>query len=232
MALALARKNFFVVPQYEVAGKRIDLVVGEGNSRLAVECDGEYHHGVDQYEKDMERQRQLERCGWEFFRVRESAFRANKETALERLWPMLEERGIVPNAKIDDQPAEPGQRKVRASESGIVKKKKSRQHTMESLPLFDSVQSVRRIPDRGTADLSSSEIKAAILRVLHNCPNRSCKRDSITSRVLKELCIVTRGQPRKRFERRIKRNLNVLEERGDVESYKAKNERIRLAKGL
>ena len=232
VALALARKNFFVVPQYKVAGKRIDLVVGEGNSRLAVECDGEYHHGVDQYEKDMERQRQLERCGWEFFRVRESAFRANKETALERLWSMLEERGIVPNAKTDDQPAEPGQRKVRASESGIVKKKKSRQHTVEPLPLFDSVQSVRRIPDRGAAGLSSSEIKAAILRVLQNCPNRSCKRDSITSRVLRELRIVTRGQPRKRFERRIKQNLNVLEKRGDVESYKAKNERIRLAKGI
>ena len=232
VALSLARKNFFVVPQYKVAGKRIDLVVGEGNSRLAVECDGEYHHGVDQYEKDMERQRQLERCGWEFFRVRESAFRANKETALERLWPMLEERGIIPKAKTDDQPAEPRQRKVRASESGIVKKKKSRQHTMESLPLFDSVQIVRRIPDRSTADLSSSEIKAAILRVLQNCPNRSCKRDSITSRVLRELRIVTRGQPRKRFERRIKQNLNILEKRGDVESYKAKNERIRLAKGI
>jgi len=38
----------------------------------------------------------LERCGWEFFRVRESAFYANREVALEKLWPMLEERGIFP----------------------------------------------------------------------------------------------------------------------------------------
>jgi very-short-patch-repair endonuclease len=72
VALELVRKAFNVCSQYEVAGKRIDLVVEGGQARLAVECDGDAWHGVDHYESDMQRQRQLERCGWEFFRVRAS----------------------------------------------------------------------------------------------------------------------------------------------------------------
>nr|VFK49442.1 MAG: Protein of unknown function (DUF559) [Candidatus Kentron sp. TC] len=94
VALELRRKNLKVLPQYEVAGKRIDLVVEGGRARLAVECDGDHWHGADRYEADMQRQRQLERCGWEFFRVRESAFYANKDRALEGLWHMLKERNI------------------------------------------------------------------------------------------------------------------------------------------
>ncbi|HID07639.1 MAG TPA: DUF559 domain-containing protein, partial [Armatimonadetes bacterium] len=96
VALELLRKGFVVTPQFEVAGKRIDLVVEGGRARLAVECDGDHWHGVDRYEEDMQRQRQLERCGWEFFRVRESAFYADKDAALRELWSMLEERGILP----------------------------------------------------------------------------------------------------------------------------------------
>lgn len=76
----------------------IDLVVEGGQARLAVECDGDNWHGADRYEDDMQRQRQLERCGWQFFRVRESAFYANKDDALARLWRVLEERGIFPKS--------------------------------------------------------------------------------------------------------------------------------------
>jgi very-short-patch-repair endonuclease len=96
VALELLRMNFVVLSQYEVAGKRIDLVVEGGQARLAVECDGDNWHGADRYEDDMQRQRQLERCGWEFFRVRESAFYSNKVDALKGLWDALKERGIYP----------------------------------------------------------------------------------------------------------------------------------------
>lgn len=98
VALELLRRNFTVLAQHEVAGKRIDLVVEGGQARLAVECDGDHWHGADRYEDDMQRQRQLERCGWEFFRVRESAFYANKENALAGLWQALEDRGIFPRS--------------------------------------------------------------------------------------------------------------------------------------
>jgi len=96
VAMELVRKGFSVNPQFEFAGKWIDLVVEGGQARLAVECDGDQWHGVDHYEQDMQRQRQLERCDWEFFRVRESAFYSNREQALKGLWRVLEERGIYP----------------------------------------------------------------------------------------------------------------------------------------
>ena len=99
VALKIAQRRFNVIPQYEVANKRIDLVVEGGNARLAVECDGDAWHGPDEYEKDMFRQRQLERCGWEFFRVRQSAFNHDKERALEGLWRALDEREIFPTSR-------------------------------------------------------------------------------------------------------------------------------------
>jgi very-short-patch-repair endonuclease len=98
VALELLRKDFIVLAQHEVAGKRIDLVVESGQARLAVECDGDHWHGVDRYEDDMQRQRQLERCGWEFFRVRESVFYSNKSEAMDGLWRTLEERDIFPRS--------------------------------------------------------------------------------------------------------------------------------------
>ncbi|MDA8088093.1 MAG: AAA domain-containing protein [Nitrospiraceae bacterium] len=99
VALELLRKDFVIVPQFEVAGKRIDLVVEGGRARMAIECDGDEFHGIDQYEQDMQRQRMLERCGWVFFRVRASQFYAEKQRALLDLWGMLEERGIFPKTR-------------------------------------------------------------------------------------------------------------------------------------
>jgi len=96
VALEIAGRSYMIIPQLEVAGKFIDIVIEGGQSRLAVECYGDYWHGTEQYEHDMERQRKLERCGWVFYIVRESAFYANKEVALSGLWLMLEERGIYP----------------------------------------------------------------------------------------------------------------------------------------
>lgn len=96
VALELLRRGYLVMPQYEVAKKWIDLVVEGGLARLAVECDGDHWHGPDKFDEDMQRQRQLERCGWTFFRVRESVFYADKRMALEHLWRLLEERGIMP----------------------------------------------------------------------------------------------------------------------------------------
>ena len=99
VALEISRRGFNVVPQYEVVNRRIDLVIEGGNARLAVECDGDAWHGPDEYEADMFRQRQLERCGWAFFRVRQSAFIHDKDRALDGLWRALEERDIFPTSQ-------------------------------------------------------------------------------------------------------------------------------------
>jgi very-short-patch-repair endonuclease len=95
--LRIRARGYEVVPQQRVHGYRIDLVVfGEG-SRLAVECDGDAWHGPERYEQDMARQRDLERCGWRFFRVRASEFNRDPDAALAPLWTQLAEREIWPS---------------------------------------------------------------------------------------------------------------------------------------
>lgn len=105
VALEIARRGYVVIPQYAVAGKFIDLIIQGGNVKLAVECDGENWHGIENYDADMFRQRQLERCGWEFYRIRESLFYVDKEAALKELWELLDERGIKPRLNQEQEPA-------------------------------------------------------------------------------------------------------------------------------
>jgi very-short-patch-repair endonuclease len=227
VALELLRRGFVVTPQFEVAGKRIDLVVEGGHVRLAVECDGDHWHGADRYEEDMQRQRQLERCGWEFFRVRESAFYANKDRALNDLWLILEERGICPVTNIRFN------HKGNTGNTGNVKDFKYEVENNEEGYLFSDLYDSN---DGNTAkttachieDVSSKEIRNAIIGALSKCPKWSCTLQSLTARVLKELGILTRGNPRKTFDRRVMRVLNDLENQGIVQKYKAKNKRVRL----
>ncbi len=92
----IAERGYRVIPQYEVAGYRIDLVVEGMRGRLAVECDGEAWHGPEQYQHDMARQRDLERCDWQFWRLPGSAFYRDPDRALEGLWTRLSELNIFP----------------------------------------------------------------------------------------------------------------------------------------
>jgi len=75
---------------------RIDLVVEGMKGRLAVECDGDEWHGPDRYEKDMSRQRDLERAGWQFARIRGGDFYRDQEAAMAGVWVALERLGIQP----------------------------------------------------------------------------------------------------------------------------------------
>ncbi|MGW3547011.1 AAA domain-containing protein [Janibacter hoylei] len=95
-------RGFTVVPQLEAQGYRIDLVVVGAKGRLAVECDGDRWHGPDAYAADLARQRDLERCGWTFFRVRESAFYVDKAQSLEPLWQVLQDLDIRPAGELGD----------------------------------------------------------------------------------------------------------------------------------
>jgi very-short-patch-repair endonuclease len=87
-------RGYTVVPQYPAIGYKIDLVIIGAKGRLAVECDGDYWHGPAEFESDLARQRELERCGWEFFRVRESVFYADMPATLKKLWDTLDELDI------------------------------------------------------------------------------------------------------------------------------------------
>ncbi len=230
VALALLRKHFVVLPQYEVAGKRIDLVVEGGQARLAVECDGDHWHGADRYEEDMERQRQLERCGWEFFRVSEAAFYSNQEEALAPLWRMLEDRGILPDNATVYENAISGEQNGNGHESDENSDDEVEEDDNEEDVLESSSDSgtpntqSRRHPE----EVSSQEISEAIIRALRKRPNNSCTLHSLTGRVLKEVGVLTRGNPRAKFEKRVRRMVRSLCEKDQIEEYKAKNKRVRL----
>lgn len=92
----LIARGYTVVPQFESMGYRIDLVVIGSKTRLAVECDGDFWHGPEQYLTDLARERDLHRSGWEFFRVRESAFYVDEHAVMSRLWAKLDKLGIRP----------------------------------------------------------------------------------------------------------------------------------------
>jgi very-short-patch-repair endonuclease len=228
VALELLRKNFTVLAQHEVAGKRIDLVVEGGQARLAVECDGDNWHGADRYESDMQRQRQLERCGWEFFRVRESAFYTNKENALAGLWQALEDRDIFAGPRCGNAPPEDDFEEDDFNEFDD-------DTAEDDDSVYDDKDDSAGDSDNGYSpsgrraeEITAAEIQDAILSALSKCPNQSCTLHSVASRVLKEVGVLTRGNPRLEFERRVMRSVDSLEKRGSIEKYKAKNRRIRL----
>ncbi|MCD4728256.1 MAG: AAA family ATPase [Pirellulales bacterium] len=230
VALELARKGFEVIPQYKVDRKRIDLVVEGGQARLAVECDGDHWHGSDRYEEDMERQRQLGRGGgWEFFRVRESVFRFNKDEALEGLWRMLEERDIFPRGTKNHVSESDNDGEESDEEDKDEIQESSAEHNHD-LPLSSDDDATHAESSRRPEEISSSEISDGILHVLEKCPNCSCTLQSLAGRVLKEVGVLTRGKPRSKFEKRVMRKVNALDQKGLIEKYKATNERVRLLK--
>lgn len=103
----LLDRGHTVIPQYRAEPYRIDLVVVGPRTRLAVECDGDAWHGQDAYVRDLARQRDLERCGWHFFRIRESEFYSDPAEVLGRLWAALSDLEIHPSGWVAEP--EPGQ---------------------------------------------------------------------------------------------------------------------------
>ncbi len=101
--LDIVARGYHVNPQVKANGRLIDLVVTGAAGRLAVECDGDaFHSSPEQVRADLERERELQRAGWEFWRVRESEYHLDPVAALADLWRALDERGIRP-AGADDE---------------------------------------------------------------------------------------------------------------------------------
>jgi hypothetical protein len=222
---------------------------------LAVECYGDEWHGPEQFSKDNERQRQLERCGWTFEIVWGSQFYRNPDTALRPLWEHLEARNIFPEQqwaeerrRKDDIPPETDEDYATSVEEATVLTASGTDASPgtiadrvtlegsngdeESLPMGDRLERAiaydRKRWKHRPETLSARTIQQAIVAALENCPNNTCTEKSITSRVLKELRVITRGNPRAEFEKRVKRNVGTLKRKGLLEEYKAKNRRLRL----
>jgi very-short-patch-repair endonuclease len=90
----LRARGYSVRPQWQVGHYRIDLVVFGAGKRLAVECDGDRHHSLDDLQRELARQATLERLGWKFVRVRGTLFFLDPEAALAPVFAALSELGI------------------------------------------------------------------------------------------------------------------------------------------
>ncbi len=92
----LAGAGYRLETQHEVGACRIDIVVEGSERRIALECDGEQFHGLEELAQDMNRQLILERLGWRFLRMRGSRFYRDPEAAMRWLTRQLDELGIQP----------------------------------------------------------------------------------------------------------------------------------------
>lgn len=87
----LVSKNYKLIPQFKIGKYRLDFVLlNDNNQKIAIECDGDKYHGIDELEHDLERQSVLERCGWKFIRIRASEFYYDKEESINNILNQIE----------------------------------------------------------------------------------------------------------------------------------------------
>jgi len=246
VALDIAGRGYRVVPQFKFADKRIDLVVQGQKAQLALECDGDFWHGKDEFVADMERQRKLERCGWQFFRIRGSCYYATPEKALEPLWVQLERMGIRSVAEESTIGVSEHEQGVDQEDNDNGEEQTISEEFLEEEDLEpDDVpeEEVERVGEyqethSGQETLPKSIYEALrvkshvfgriVIEILRERPNNSCMRKSIPTYILKRWNVKTRGFPRKQFAKKVDDYLAVMARKGYITIYKSKNIRIKL----
>ncbi len=93
----LQNQGYKVYSQWKVGSYRIDMVVEDGDKRIAIECDGEKWHTLDNLADDMKRQAILEWLGWRFIRIRGSEFYKEPEKTMEWVFDELDSYDIRSN---------------------------------------------------------------------------------------------------------------------------------------
>lgn len=92
----LVNAGYRVEPQVWVGHYRIDMVVTDGSAQVALECDGDRFHGVDEIPLDMARQAVLERAGWRFIRIRGTRFYRDPDRTMAWVFEELNRLGVPP----------------------------------------------------------------------------------------------------------------------------------------
>ena len=102
IAKYLISEGYHIEQQWEAGLYKIDMVALFQDKKVAIECDGEkWHSTEEQIREDMERQNVLERCGWEFIRIRGSRYFKNPESAMKAIIEELNRKGIYPESMED-----------------------------------------------------------------------------------------------------------------------------------
>ena len=95
----LLHKGYKVAPQWKVGHYRIDMVVSHGTHKVAIECDGDKFHTIDQLADDLGRQAVLERLGWRFIRIRGSQYYLEPEKTMKHVFDRLSELEVRPSTE-------------------------------------------------------------------------------------------------------------------------------------
>ena len=100
VARHLLEKNYTIKQKWRVGSYDIDMVAIYDDKKIAIECDGKtLNHTEEEVITNLEEQEILERCGWEFIRVRASEYFRNPEKAIKDLIIQLDDKGVYPNHK-------------------------------------------------------------------------------------------------------------------------------------
>ena len=129
----LVSKGYNIRQQWEVGAYRVDMIAIFQDKKIIIECDGEkWHSTEEQIRQDMERQNVLERCGWEFVRIRGSRYFKNPETVMKEVIEELNQKGIYPENMEDREfliKEKEMLNKIRNRTSEIIKKWNERNNT-------------------------------------------------------------------------------------------------------
>src|SRR5205085_1400796 len=87
---SLLQRHYAVTPQYRVGGYVLDFVVHCDGQRVALECDGDRYHTLENLQDDMARQAVLERRGWRFIRIRGTEFFRRPAETMNVVYERLE----------------------------------------------------------------------------------------------------------------------------------------------
>lgn len=98
----LLAADYEVTPQVWVGNYRIDMVVSYDHNQVAIECDGDRYHGVEQIPADMARQAILERAGWRFVRIRGTRFYRDPDNTMKWVCGELDRLGIKPTTPVPE----------------------------------------------------------------------------------------------------------------------------------
>ena len=152
--------GYRVRPQVGALGYRIDLVVeGDDDRRLAIECDGDSHHGPQRWAEDMRRQRVLERVGWRFRRYWASDFVLDPEGCMADLTATLSSLGIEPRDRSEPERAWTHHRSVgddydiAPEHRGGAKQALLARRSRASFAIEDGHRKAARLPHRPTQGL-------------------------------------------------------------------------------
>ncbi|MHA1719456.1 MAG: AAA domain-containing protein, partial [Promethearchaeota archaeon] len=219
----IVAKGYRAIPEFKVGNHpyRIDIVIEGINNRLAVECDGDAFHGLEQWEYDFNRQVELERAGFNFWRIRASKYYRNEEKALKSLWYLLDEMGIHPFEKKNENvtEAKPDEYKQNKKDNFLEKDEKHK-HSRKITDNIPHYYTKNHIGDSFFKEPTVKELQTIILEILKNRPNNSCQKKNMTKEVLSVLGVIMKSNNRARFSQKVNRAMGTLKRRNYIEEYK------------